>query len=72
MIVTPTKVIRVEQRLPRPNGIFWNLLSDRRLKIVPVLNVIKEIEEKYTILLFKFYFIVIHIFIFKGTVKLLP
>uniref|UniRef100_A0A1B0CSJ3 5-formyltetrahydrofolate cyclo-ligase n=1 Tax=Lutzomyia longipalpis TaxID=7200 RepID=A0A1B0CSJ3_LUTLO len=45
MIVTPTEVIRVAKRLPRPQGIEWHLLSNRRLGIVPVLKVIKEKEE---------------------------
>ncbi|CAD7084644.1 unnamed protein product [Hermetia illucens] len=46
IIVTPTEVIRVAKRLPRPTGLFWELLSERRLKIVPVLQIIKENEEK--------------------------
>lgn len=45
MIVTPTEVIRVSKRLHRPEGIEWNLLSSRRLEIVPVLKCIKEREE---------------------------
>lgn len=46
LIVTPTEVIRVSKRLSRPKGIEWNLLSSRRLEIVPVLKCIKEREEK--------------------------
>lgn len=46
MIVTPTEVIRVSNRLTRPTTIQWQLLSERRLGIVPVLKVIKEKEEK--------------------------
>lgn len=46
IIVTPTEVIRVAKRLPRPTGIQWNLLSQRRLEIIPVLKAIKEHEEK--------------------------
>jgi hypothetical protein len=46
LIVTPTEVIRVAKRLPRPVGIEWNLLSERRIEIVPVLKLIKEQEEK--------------------------
>lgn len=46
LIVTPTEVIRVAKRLPRPTGIFWELLSERRLKIIPVLQVLKETQEK--------------------------
>lgn len=46
VIVTPTEVIHVSKRLPRPAGIEWKLLSSRRLEIVPVLKSIKEFEEK--------------------------
>lgn len=46
MIITPTEVIRVEKKLPRPDGIIWHILSDRRLGIVPVLKEIKESDEK--------------------------
>lgn len=42
LIVTPTEVIRVGKRMARPAGIEWNLLSSRRLEIVPVLKSIKE------------------------------
>lgn len=47
MIVTPTEVIHVSKRLPRPSGIFWNILSARRLKIIPILQQLKENAEKY-------------------------
>lgn len=46
LIVTPTEVIRVEKRLPRSSNIQWELLSKRRLGIVPVLKLIKEKEEE--------------------------
>ncbi|XP_055902290.1 methenyltetrahydrofolate synthase domain-containing protein [Eupeodes corollae] len=46
LIVTPTEVIRVAKPLPRPPGLFWEILSERRLKIIPVLQVLKENEEK--------------------------
>ncbi|XP_017081716.1 methenyltetrahydrofolate synthase domain-containing protein [Drosophila eugracilis] len=46
IIVTPTEVIRVSKRLPRPKGVFWEILSERRLKILPVLQQLKEREEK--------------------------
>lgn len=46
LIVTPTEVIRVSKRLTRPAGIEWNLLSSRRLEIVPVLKSIKEKLEQ--------------------------
>lgn len=46
IIITPTEVIRVTNRLPRPTGIYWELLSERRLKIVPSLQVLKETQEE--------------------------
>lgn len=46
MIVTPTAVFRVEKRLTRPTGIYWSHLSERRLGIVPILQTLKENEEK--------------------------
>lgn len=44
LIVTPTQVIRVTKRLPRPTGIRWTILSQRRLGVVPVLQAIKDHE----------------------------
>lgn len=44
LIVTPTQVIRVAKRLPRPTGIRWTILSQRRLGVVPVLQAIKDHE----------------------------
>lgn len=46
MIVTPTVVFRVEKKLKRPAGIYWSHLSERRLGIVPILQTLKENEEK--------------------------
>ncbi|EDW83711.1 uncharacterized protein Dwil_GK13534 [Drosophila willistoni] len=46
LIITPTEVIRVAKHLPRPAGVFWEVLSERRLKILPVLQQLKEREEK--------------------------
>ncbi|KAF2902038.1 hypothetical protein ILUMI_04137 [Ignelater luminosus] len=44
-IITPTEVIKVADRLPKPAGIFWNLLSQRRVNLMPVLQALKEIHE---------------------------
>jgi len=46
-IVTPTQVIEVTPRLPKPQGIIWGAVSDRRLQLVPVLKTLrdKEIES---------------------------
>uniref|UniRef100_W8BDT6 Methenyltetrahydrofolate synthase domain-containing protein n=1 Tax=Ceratitis capitata TaxID=7213 RepID=W8BDT6_CERCA len=46
LIVTPKEVIHVSNRLPRPAGLFWELLSERRLKLVPVLQALKESQEE--------------------------
>lgn len=46
IIVTPTQVIRVPKRLPRPAGIRWAILSQRRLGMVPVLQAIKDHETQ--------------------------
>ncbi|XP_037028956.1 uncharacterized protein LOC119069157 [Bradysia coprophila] len=46
LIVTPTQVIRVPKRLPRPAGIRWEILSQRRLGVVPVLQAIKDSETQ--------------------------
>ncbi|RZC38293.1 methenyltetrahydrofolate synthase domain-containing protein [Asbolus verrucosus] len=41
-ILTPTQIIKAEKKLPRPEGIYWDLLSQRRLNLMPVLQKIKE------------------------------
>jgi 5-formyltetrahydrofolate cyclo-ligase len=47
IIVTPTKVIRVPNRAPKPSGIFWDLLSPQKLAQIRVLRQLKqEIEER--------------------------
>lgn len=44
-ILTPTQVIKVEHRLPKPKGIYWHILSQRRLNLMPVLQALKEIHD---------------------------
>ena len=47
IIVTPTRVIRVPNRKPKPSGIFWDLLSPQKLAAIKVLRQLKqETEEK--------------------------
>eukprot|EP00977_Amphora_coffeiformis_P030093 scaffold44644_cov168-Amphora_coffeaeformis.AAC.1 len=47
VIVTPTKVIRVPNRAPKPSGIFWDLLSPQKLAQIRVLRQLKqEIEDR--------------------------
>lgn len=45
-ILTPTQVIQVENRLPRPPGIIWNILSNRRLNLMPILQALKAKHER--------------------------
>ncbi|HZT06176.1 MAG TPA: 5-formyltetrahydrofolate cyclo-ligase [Chloroflexota bacterium] len=42
LIVTPTRVIRCEPRLPKPSGVLWEYLSDRRLEEMPVLQELRR------------------------------
>ncbi|XP_076669437.1 methenyltetrahydrofolate synthase domain-containing protein lost isoform X2 [Andrena cerasifolii] len=46
IIVTPTQTIMVNPRLKKPTGILWHMLSERRLKTMPVLQQLKEMDEK--------------------------
>ena len=47
IIVTPTQIIRVSNRLPKPSGVFWDLLSPQKLSQIRVLQELKKrIEEE--------------------------
>jgi len=47
IIVTPTRVVRVPNRAPKPSGVFWDLLSPQKLAQIRVLRQLKqEIEER--------------------------
>ncbi|XP_076245076.1 methenyltetrahydrofolate synthase domain-containing protein lost [Calliopsis andreniformis] len=46
IIVTPTQTIVVNPKLKKPTGIIWHMLSERRLKTMPVLQQLKEMDEK--------------------------
>jgi len=50
IIVTPERIIRVDpaKRLPKPTGIYWNLLSKQKLSQIRVLQKLKDIIEKET------------------------
>jgi len=46
VIVTPTRIINVRKRLPKPcNGILWNKLSPERLEGIPVLKKLKDMSN---------------------------
>ncbi|KAL4708514.1 hypothetical protein ACJJTC_014122 [Scirpophaga incertulas] len=44
IIVTPTQVIETHRKSPRPSGIMWHLLSNRRVQMMPILGQLREIE----------------------------
>lgn len=44
VIVTPTQVIKIEKRLHRPEGIYWELLKERRVNASPTLQHLKTEE----------------------------
>nr|CAD7257176.1 unnamed protein product [Timema shepardi] len=44
IIVTPTQVIEVSPRLPKPPGIIWSILSNRRLNDIPILVTLRDME----------------------------
>lgn len=47
IIVTPTRVIKVPNRAPKPSGVYWDLLSPQKLAQIRVLRQLKqEIEER--------------------------
>lgn len=46
IIITPTEVIRIENRLDRPKDVFWNYISKRRLLEMPPLQLLRTKQEK--------------------------
>jgi len=48
IIVTPTRIIRVPNRKPKPSGVFWDLLSPQKLAQIRVLRQLKSDIEKET------------------------
>lgn len=43
-IVTPCEVIQVNHNLPKPEGIYWHLLTPEKFRQVPILRVLREQE----------------------------
>ena len=37
-IVTPTEIIQIKSALPRPNGIYWDMLPLEKIAAIPVLQ----------------------------------
>ena len=46
VIVTPTEVFRVENRLKKPEGIIWNMLTREKLEQVGILKELQYKERK--------------------------
>ncbi len=47
VIVTPRRIIRVKERLPKPDcGVLWEKLSEEDLNAMPVLKELKKKEQK--------------------------
>ncbi|MEM1927166.1 MAG: 5-formyltetrahydrofolate cyclo-ligase [Acidilobaceae archaeon] len=42
LICTPTRVIRVRERGPRPPGVLWELLDEEKLESIPILRELKS------------------------------
>ncbi|KAG8183339.1 hypothetical protein JTE90_023988 [Oedothorax gibbosus] len=45
IIVTPTKVVRCQPQLPKSDHIIWLLLSPEKMDQIPILKLLKEIED---------------------------
>lgn len=45
IIITPNEIIRVENHIDRPKGIFWNYISKRRLLEMPPLQILRQQQE---------------------------
>lgn len=45
-IVTPTQVIKVETCLPKPAGVYWDLLSKKRVTFMDTLQRLKKKQER--------------------------
>ncbi|XP_043267797.1 methenyltetrahydrofolate synthase domain-containing protein [Venturia canescens] len=46
VIVTPTQTLRVSERLKRPEGIYWEMLTQRRVKSMEILQQLQQKDEK--------------------------
>lgn len=46
IIVTPTEVFRVKDKLPRPDHIIWNILTKEKFDQIPILKEIQFKEQK--------------------------
>lgn len=44
-IITPTRVVRVERSLRRPEGIFWEKIAPKQLREIPILRELKAVSS---------------------------
>jgi len=42
LIITPSKILPTGTTLPKPNGIFWERLSEEKLKEIPILRELRD------------------------------
>jgi 5-formyltetrahydrofolate cyclo-ligase len=42
VIVTPSRIIHINPRLPKPKGIIWDLLPKEKIREIPILNELKN------------------------------
>ncbi|GJP77353.1 hypothetical protein CLOP_g7762 [Closterium sp. NIES-67] len=48
IICTPTQIIRVTDKIPKPTGIYWHLLSPQKLAQIRILQQLKDQIEVQT------------------------
>jgi len=41
MVITPSRIVAIERRYPRPPGIIWDLVDSRMLEEIPILRLLK-------------------------------
>ncbi len=47
IVVTPTRVLRITPRPPKPSGILWDKLDPKKFEEIPLLRRIRELDEKH-------------------------
>ncbi|KAL7878489.1 hypothetical protein AOLI_G00094630 [Acnodon oligacanthus] len=45
-IITPTRIIKTESQLPKPQGIIWSKLDAEMLEKIPILKKLRALEQK--------------------------
>ena len=44
--MTPSRVIKCDNRKPRPAGILWSLITPEKLKEIPILKILRDRERR--------------------------